>query len=228
MICSRVRMLRLLSGLLLAAATVLAAGRHGFCVTEIPSVTPAFASSGPTAPRTLAGLWTGTMLPNDPRSLAFLETDDVTLMEYRLGQEPPVRFARAGGIGTRAAFHLSELFGAGGDCTVLERGPITILINGQAHRVMRLVVAQHGQRREAWYWFTAGGRTTPSYLTQQCWLVMDALRRRPAAGTLVHISSPMEDPRAVNRRLLAFVTALDRDAHPRQLARTHAPTPDTF
>lgn len=214
------------AGAPLAAAVVLAAGWWVVRVTDTPF--HASASTHPAAPRTLAGVWTGTALPNDPRSLSLHGTDDVTLMEYRLGQEPPVWLVRIGGFGTRAVFHPPEICYVGSDFEVLERGPITVLVNGETRRVMRLVVAQRGERREAWYWFTAGGRTTPSYLTQQFWLVADALRRRPSAGTLVHISSPMENPQAVSRRLLAFLAALDRDSGSHQLASTHAPAPDAF
>jgi EpsI family protein len=173
-------------------------------------------------------VWTGKVLPNDPRSLALLETDDVTLMEFRLANEPPVWLVRVGGFGTRAAFHPPEICYVGSDFDVLERGPRTVFINGRARTVMRLVVAQGGDRREAWYWFTAGGRTTPNYWLQQAWLVAGALRRLPTTGTLVHISSPMEQPEAVSRRLLAFLSALDQDAAPRQIASTHAPAPDAF
>ena len=214
------------AGAPLAAAAVLAAGWWLLRAMDVPF--RASVSAEPAAPSTLAGVWTGTVLPNDPRSLSLLETDDVTLMEYRLGQEPPVWLVRVGGFGTPAAFHPPEICYVGSDFEVLERGPITVLVNGEARRIMRLVVAQKGERREAWYWFTADGRTTPSYLTQQVWLVAGALRRLPASGTLVHISSPMEDPRAVSRRLLAFVAALDRDAGFQRLASVHAPAPDAL
>lgn len=214
------------AGAPLAAAAVLAIGWGLLRATDVPF--RATVSQEPPAPSRLAGVWTGTVLPNDPRSLSLLETDDVTLMEYRLGQEPPVWLVRVGGLGNRAAFHPPEICYVGSDFEVLERGPMTVLSNGEARRIMRLVVAQQGRRREAWYWFTADGRTTPSYLTQQWWLLMDALRRRPSAGTLVHISTPLEHPRAVSRRLLAFLAALDRDAGPQQLASRHAPTPDAL
>ena len=215
------------SGAPLAAAAVLAVGWWLLRAAAAPS--RASALPEPPTPSRLAGVWTGTVLPNDPRSLSLLETDDVTLMEYHLGQEPPVWFVRVGGFGgNRAAFHPPELCYVGSDFNVLERGSMTALIGGRAHRLMRLVVAHQGQRREAWYWFTADGRTTPSYLTQQWWLMVDALRHRPAAGTLVHISTPMENPSAVSRRLLAFLAALDRDAGPQQLASRHASAPDVL
>ena len=214
------------SGAPLAAAAVLAIGWWLLRTAEAPS--RASISTEPPAPTRLAGIWTGRVLPNDPRSLSLLETDDVTLVEYRLGQEPPVWFVRVGGFGNRAAFHPPEICYVGSDFDVLERGPMTVLTGGRAHRLMRLVVSHQGQRREAWYWFTADGRTTPSYLTQQWWLLVDAFRRRPAAGTLVHISTPMENPSAVSRRLLAFLAALDRDTSPQQLANSRAPAPDAL
>ena len=215
------------SGAPLAAAAVLAVGWWLLRAAGEPLRAPV--SQELPASTRLAGVWTGTVLPNDPRSLSLLETDDVTLMEYHLGQEPPVWFVRVGGFGgNRAAFHPPELCYVGSDFNVLERGPMTALVGGRAHRLMRLVVAHQGQRREAWYWFTADGRTTPSYFTQQWWLLVDALRRRPSTGTLVHISTPMENPSTVSRRLLAFLAALDRDADSQQLASNHAPAPDAL
>jgi len=74
---------------------------------------------------------------------------------------------------------------------------------------MRLVVSQGDERFEAWYWFTANSRVTPNYYQQQWWLMLDAIRRKPMTGTLVRISTPLNDSAASHRRLLAFVTSLD-------------------
>ena len=200
----------------LAAAALLAAGAWLLRATE-----PQAASSPlPMAPipTILAGVWTGRPLSPEPRALELLETTDVTLMEYRLGRELPVWFGRVGGFGTRAAYHPPELCLIGNRFEVLERGPITVLVNGQERRLMRLVIGQKGRRFEAWYWFTANGRMTPSYYQQQIWLVLSALRGQPSSGTLIRISTPIEHPAAAGRRLLAFLTALDTDsARPVQL-----------
>jgi EpsI family protein len=212
-------------GIRLAAVAVLGAGCLGLRLASRPAPSRL---SAPPAPTRLAGVWTGTVLPNDPRTLALLETDDVTLVEYRLAKEPPVWLVRVGGFGTRAAFHPPEICYVGSDFEVLERGPRTVFVNGEPRTVMRLVLAQGGHRREAWYWFTAGTRATPHYWLQQAWLVTNALRRRPMTGTLVHVSSPMEHPETTGRRLLAFVNALDQEDPPRQIASTHAATTDVF
>jgi EpsI family protein len=157
------------------------------------------------------GLWTGKPLAVAPRSVEILETDDVTLMEYQLGQEPPLWFAQVGGFGGRAAFHPPELCYVGSHFEVLERGPIMVMINGgKTRRIMRLVLGQGSERFEAWYWFTANGRVTPNYYQQQVWLLGDLIRRRPVAGTLVRISTPVDDPERARRRLLAFVSSWDR------------------
>jgi len=163
------------------------------------------------------GPWIGRSLEVAERTKNILETGDVALMEYRLGGEPPVWFAQVAGFGTRAAFHPPELCYIGSHFEVLERHPITILVNGARRRVMRLVIAQNGERFEAWYWFTANGRTTPNYYQQQWWLVLDAMRREPMSGTLMRISTPLDTPAAAHRRLLAFVTSLN--APNPQLAR---------
>ena len=154
------------------------------------------------------GLWTGRSLEVDKRTREILETDEVALMEYRLGdEEPPVWFLLEGGFGKRAAFHPPELCYVGSDFDILAREPITVMANGQGHRVMRLVIAQGNDRFEAWYWFTAAGRTTHNYYQQQVWLMLDAMLRRPSEGTLVRISTPLDAPKASHRRLLAFLTS---------------------
>jgi EpsI family protein len=166
------------------------------------------------------GPWTGTTLEVTDRTVAVLETDDVTLMEYRMGDEPPVWFAQVAGFGTRAAYHPPELCYVGSHYEVLDRGVITVLVGSERRRVMRLLIGQDKERFEAWYWFTANGRTTPSYYRQQLWLVMDSMRRRPMSGTLVRISTPIDRAPAAHRRLLAFITAFEGAGHSgRQLAR---------
>ena len=153
------------------------------------------------------GLWEGTPLAVEQRALEILETDDVTTMEYRLGEEPPVWLAQVAGFGNRAAFHPPELCYVGSHFEVMERGEHTVVVNGAQRRVMRLVISQGNQRFEAWYWFTANGRVTPNYYQQQAWLLLDTARRQPVSGTLVRISTPADDSERTGRRLLAFLTA---------------------
>ena len=165
------------------------------------------------------GLWTGKPLPVDAKALDILETDNLTLMEYRLGQEPPVWFAQVAGFGNRAAFHPPELCYVGSHFEILKREPMSVFANGRSHRLMRLVIAQDGQQFESWYWFTANGRATHNYYQQQLWLAMDAIRREPASGTLVRISTTLDTPDTAHRRLLAFLTSFEASTAPRQLAR---------
>lgn len=161
-----------------------------------------------TAVPTQVGPWTGTPLPVSDRALALLETDDVTVMEYQRGDEPPLWFAQVVGVGNRAAFHPPELCYVGSHFEILQREPITVPVHGQSRQVMRLVIRQGSQQFEAWYWFTAKGRTTPNYYQQQLWLVSDAIRRTPTSGTLVRISTLLDNPDASRRRLLAFLASL--------------------
>ena len=159
-------------------------------------------------PATL-GPWTGKSLDVTDRVTQILETNDVSLMEYRLGKEPPVWFARVAGFGKRAAFHPPELCYVGDHFEVLERGPISVMVNGAPRRLMRLVIGQGRERFEAWYWFTVQGRVTPNYYQQQAWLLLDSIHRKPIAGTLVRISTRIDDTESAHRRLLAFVTSWD-------------------
>lgn len=155
------------------------------------------------------GLWTGTPLSVSQRTVEILETEDVNLMEYHLGNEPPLWFAQVAGFGTRAAFHPPELCYVGSHYEVLERSRMTIFVNGSPRQLMRLVLSQGADRFESWYWFTASDRTTPNYYQQQLWLVMDSIRHKPMSGMLVRISTPLDNPQRAERRLLAFVTAWD-------------------
>ena len=197
----------------------------GWLVLAGVPATPA--ASTQSLPHTL-GPWSGSPLPLDRKVFAILETDDVSMMEYRIPQEPPVWMAHVSGFGNRAAFHPPELCYVGSHFDILERGPITVHVNGRPFEVMRLVIwqknlpasarfasqseaagAQAGKRFEAWYWFTANGRVTPNYYRQQWWLALDTIRRHPTSGTLVRISTSRDDPTLSHRRLLTFVSFLD-------------------
>ncbi len=166
------------------------------------------AAAAPTAVPTTIGAWLGRPVPLERNVYDILETEDVTLVEYARGNEPPVWLAQVAGFGNRAAFHPPELCFVGSHFEVLERGAIAVPVQGRPHRLMRLVVGQGHQRYEAWYWFTANDRVTSSYYQQQWWLLLDAIRRRPTAGTLVRISTPLDEPTATHRRLAAFVNQL--------------------
>lgn len=158
---------------------------------------------------TTLGPWVGRPLAVERRALQILETDHVTLTEYRRAPEaPPVWLAQVSGFGNRAAFHPPELCYIGSHFEILERGVVALPVAGRSHRVMRLVLGQGNERFEAWYWFTANSRVTPSYYQQQLWLLLDAVRGTPMSGALIRLSTPLDDPKAAGERLRAFVTAL--------------------
>ena len=160
------------------------------------------------------GCWMGTRLPVDHRVFEILETTDVSAMEYRQPNDQPVWLSQVSGFGKRAAFHPPELCFVGSHYEVLERGQATVMMHGRPQRVMRLVVGRGADRMEAWYWFTANGRVTPNYYQQQWWLLQAQLRWRPAAGTLVRISTPLDDPVKARARLAAFADQWSRAGEP--------------
>ena len=181
---------------LICSAGLLWAGQPRASSADLTSSVPA-----------VVGPWVGTSLETPPNAVAILETSDVSLMEYRAEGEPPLWLAQVGGGGRRAAFHPPELCYVGSHYEVLERAQIAIPVRGESRRVMRLVIGRGKSRYEAWYWLTASGRMTPSYYQQQWWLLMDAMRGRPMAGTLVRITTPLDDPLRSSARLLRFVEA---------------------
>jgi len=160
------------------------------------------------------GEWIGTPVALDQRVFEILETRDVASMAYQRGEEPPVWLAQVAGFGTRAAFHPPEICYVGSRFEVLERGPVAVTVNGHPQRLMRLVLGQGDRRFEAWYWFTAGRRVTSNYYQQQLWLLADAMHRAPMSGTLVRISTSLDDPDRTHQRLRAFVEALEAARHP--------------
>ncbi len=174
------------------------------------SAAPVSAAAQAPMPREI-GRWHGRELPVDDRTVEVLETDDVALLEYTAdAAQPPVWVAQVAGFGTRAAFHPPELCYIGSHFEVLERQAITIPVHGQPQRIMRLVVGRGNRRYEAWYWFTANGRMTPNYYEQQMWLLTDAVFRKPLSGTLVRISTALDDEAgATHRRLLDFLNAFE-------------------
>jgi EpsI family protein len=167
-------------------------------------------ASGPvSAVPTTLGPWVGKATPVGERVIEILETNDVAVVEYRQGEQPPIWLAQVAGFGNRAAFHPPELCYVGSHFEVLERAPVSVMVNGRSVQVMRLVISQNKQRFEAWYWFTANGRVTPNYYQQQLWLLMDTMRGRPMSGTLVRLSTPAEDQQAAHSRLLTFMSFFD-------------------
>jgi len=164
------------------------------------------------------GAWSGKALPVEQNVIDILETPDVALMEYHLGQGAPIWFAQVSGFGKRAAFHPPELCYVGSHFEVLDREPITLSVNGRRAQVMRLVLSQAGQQFEAWYWFTANGRVTANYYQQQLWLLMDSIHGKPMAGTMIRVSTLLDkDPAKTHQRLQAFLNEFDaavaRNAH---------------
>jgi EpsI family protein len=162
------------------------------------------ADSGGSVPLQV-GPWQGKAAEVDPRAIEILETPDVLVREYRRSDEPAVWLARVSGFGQRAAFHPPELCYVGSHFEVLERRRITVRINAAPYRLMRLVIGRDGQQIEAWYWFTAGGRVTPNYYQQQLWLLGSTLRGKKASGTLVRLSTVLDDPKASHERLAEFL-----------------------
>lgn len=150
------------------------------------------------------GQWQGRALAVGDRVIEILETDAVSLMEYKRAAGHPVWLAYVAGFGNRAAFHPPEICYVGSHYEVLERGPITISINGQSQQLMRLVIGQDKARYEAWYWFTANDRVTPSYYQQQWWLLLGTIKGSHSSGTLVRISTLLDDSQATHERLLDF------------------------
>jgi EpsI family protein len=176
-----------------------------------PMPTPgALASPSLTEAPLQVGAWQGKVLGVEARAVEILETDDVALVEYTRGQEPPVWLAQVGGFGNRAAFHPPELCYVGSHYEVEGRGVLAVSAQGAWRRVMQLRIRQGEQRFEAWYWFTVGSRMTPHYYEQQRWLLGQALRGQPMAGTLVRISTPLDTPEAVQARLTAFLDAWEQ------------------
>ena len=149
----------------------------------------------------------------DHRTIEILETNDITVMQYEAPGQSSVAVAQVAGFGNRAEYHPPELCFVGSHYEVLERAPMALSIDGKTRRLMRLVVGQGKEKFEAWYWFTVNGRVTHNYYQQQLWLVWDALRGRPASGTLVRLSTSNADGRA-GERLRLFFSTLQQGATP--------------
>ncbi len=193
----------------LLAFVILASGAWLVHASRAPVATATPAAQPPVA----LGAWEGTPLPVEPRAKELVETEGVVLAEYRQDGGTPVWLAEVTDVGNRGAFHPPELCYVGSHYEVLARGPRSVVAGGAPRRLMQLVIGQGRARYVAWYWFTAGGQMTPSYYQQQLWLVLGTATGRPVPGQLVRISTPLEDGKAAEQRLLSFLEAfLDRPA----------------
>ena len=165
------------------------------------------------------GEWRGTPVPLDERTFEILETRAVATTEYRLQDgTSPIWVSRVCGFGKRAAYHPPEICLVGSRFEILERGPVTVQVNGRKRSFMRLVVAEPGgpdgkplNPFEAWYWFTAGDRVTPNYYQQQIWLLKDMILGRSSEGNLLRVSTPIGDGPSSSERLKRFVAAFERE-----------------
>ncbi len=158
------------------------------------------------------GAWSGKHLEVDERTVDILETEDVALMEYTHPQATqPVWLAQVAGVGQRAAYHPPELCYIGSHFEVMEREPIQVKVQGKSVPVMRLVLSKKDQFFEAWYWFTAGERITVNYYEQQFWLVWSAFKGEKSEGSLVRISSLVDDKEATHERLKDFLIKMQQE-----------------
>lgn len=155
------------------------------------------------------GAWAGRALEVDDRTVEILETDAVSLAEYkRPDAEHPIWLAHVAGLGQRAAYHPPELCYIGSHFEVVERERLQIAVDGRSVPVMRLVLSKRGELFEAWYWFTAQDKMTVNYYEQQLWLVWAVFRGLKPSGSLVRISTPADDQKAAHERLKDFLTQL--------------------
>lgn len=141
------------------------------------------------------GEWRGRDLSVSERTYALLETEDLLVREYTNPRGEQVWLAIVYCASNRSAFHPPEICYLGGGTELLDKGVIEI--RDSAHfltmRVNKLLMEERAGKRVAWYWFTAGGRVTSNYYRQQCYILLDELRRNRGGGALVRVSTLVID-----------------------------------
>jgi len=164
-------------------------------------------------PRQL-GAWQGKPLEDVNATAQIIGTPAIGLMEYRRGEsEPPIWFFHVVGFGRQEVFHPPELCYLGSHYEILEQGVVSVTVNGAPQTVKRLLISQHQERFEVWYWLTANGRMTPSYSQQQLWLLGELVKANPTVGTLVRLVTPLDHPGRAHDRLVSFLAVLTAAQH---------------
>ncbi len=193
---------------------VLALCLSGLAVMRLAAASPSGAVSLPTIPLQM-GRWEGQDQAVDERSKGLLGTDQVVVREYRNGEGATIWLAVVYAAENRSAFHPPELCYTGSNFELLEQNTAVIARDDRQAgiEVNRLLMAHMTDRQQqlvAYYWFTAGDRLFTQYHRQQIRLLWNQLRWRPSGGTLVRISTPVDDRgvEAAERRLAELAALL--------------------
>ncbi|MFH0771231.1 MAG: exosortase C-terminal domain/associated protein EpsI [Candidatus Omnitrophota bacterium] len=141
------------------------------------------------------GGWSGKDLPVDSRVYDILATDKVLLREYSNVKNEKIWFAVVYGEQKRQSFHPPEYCYLGsGNAELLDKRRIAIKLDEKSFMDVNELTFLLGDKKQlVLYWFSAGDKMTPSYYKQQIYFVLNQLRLGGAGGTLVRISTSLED-----------------------------------
>ena len=141
------------------------------------------------------GNWKGVEQSVDDRTKGLLGTDQVVIREYHNGESATVWLAIVWASENRSAFHPPELCYTGSDFELVEQGSAALQVASWEAQptVNRLLMTNRRQQLLAYYWFTAGDRLFTNYHRQQLQLVWNQICRRSSSGTLVRMSTPVDD-----------------------------------
>jgi EpsI family protein len=160
------------------------------------------------------GPWEGDDVPVTARTRELLGTDHVLIRRYRHGEDGRDAFVCVVfSADDRKAVHPPEVCYRGGGGEVLARATVAIGdAEGSFDANAILVSEQGGAVREVvLYWYRFGDEFSPSYLTQQWRLALDAFLGREGSAALVRLSAvvePGDDENAVAHRLSELASAM--------------------
>lgn len=161
-----------------------------------------------TIPLVLKG-WQGKELEVTEDIYAMLETRDIMMREYKDGNGDTVILSIVYSGTNRQSFHPPEICYLGsGDIKYIENSQEEIILkDNDSIRANRLVMESPQGPMQAWYWFAAGKRFTPSYYKQQGYLALDALKGRELKGALIRVAV-MGNSQDVENKTKSFIKEL--------------------
>lgn len=154
------------------------------------------------------GEWTGKDLPVDKKVYDILGTDKVLLREYANLKDEKICFAVVYGEQKRQSFHPPEYCYLGsGNSELLDKRRVEVKLDEKkSMEVNELTFLVGSSEQLVLYWFGAADKTTPSYYKQQIYFVLNQLSSRGGGGTLVRVSTTLDDGKdSASRRSEDFI-----------------------
>jgi len=154
------------------------------------------------------GVWQGTDMEPDEKTLEILETRNVLSRDYANPAGEKVHLLLVSSRKDRRVAHPPEVCYTGANFNLMNQRESEIIWNDEPVRFKEFEAVNErnpNQRDEVLYLYKVGDRFTSNYYAQQIQFAMDRLTRGNSEVLLIRVSGPNED---VRRRFLREILPL--------------------